>query len=289
LEHCRHGESNFRDSFFLWLYLLKRSSVLYEYHYLRLVHWCLELGFLAEAELLVGFAQKIAKESRLQPLFNELIEFAEFHAVMNNFQISMRYVRKFESKLKEGTDENYSRESISEAMLLQGNFEFAREHGKGWVHSEARLQLGEVDAAIDELHVMLVEAREKSWHKEELQIRRVLAEAYRRKGAFAAARDVIDDFWGLARRGPYRLLIADMYNVLAEVERDCGNLPEAVEAASEAYRQAWCDGPPHAYKRALDKVKALLDSFRSPYPEPPPRDTSYDDIFRQIPRPKTKS
>jgi hypothetical protein len=78
-----------------------------------------------------------------------------------------------------------------------------------------------------------------------------------------------------------------MYNVLAEAERDCGAMPAAIEAACEAYRKARRDGPPHAYKRALDKAKALLDAFGAPYPAPSPRDSSDDDIFPQIPRPKT--
>jgi len=35
--------------------------------------------------------------------------------------------------------------------------------------------------------------------------------------------------------------------VLTALERDAGNRDAAIEAATQAYRLAWCDGPPFAY------------------------------------------
>ncbi len=67
---------------------------------------------------------------------------------------------------------------------------------------------------------------------------------------------------------------ADAYNVLAQIERDAGNHDAAVNAAIEAYRLAWCDGPPFAYHWGLQKAKAHLAQLGVPEPMLPPFDES---------------
>ena len=61
---------------------------------------------------------------------------------------------------------------------------------------------------------------------------------------------LLDDVWEPAERGPYPLFHADACNVLAQIERDAGDRAAAVEAATKAYRLAWCDGEPYAYHGA---------------------------------------
>ena len=101
-----------------------------------------------------------------------------------------------------------------------------------------------------------------------------LAELRRRQGDAKAARELLDDVWELAERGPYRLSHADACNVLAQIERHDGNTDAAIEAATKAYQLAWCDGPPFAYHWGLEKAKQHLKDLGAPEPEMPPFDES---------------
>jgi tetratricopeptide (TPR) repeat protein len=134
------------------------------------------------------------------------------------------------------------------------------------VLAEAELNLGRRAQAAALLGPVLREAVEKSLPLYELQARRVLAELHRREGELAKAREMLDDLWELATRGGYRLVLADAYLVLAAVERDAGDRPAARDAACEAYRQAYCDGPGYTYYWALKKAAVLLKELGAPVP-----------------------
>ena len=90
----------------------------------------------------------------------------------------------------------------------------------------------------------------------------------------ANARIVLNDIWEAAERGPYPLRQADTYNVLASIELAEGNKPAAIDAATKAYKAAWCDGPPYAYHWGLEKAKAHLAALGAPEPDMPPFDES---------------
>ena len=94
--------------------------------------------------------------------------------------------------------------------------------------------------------------------EEELPALSGLAELRPRQCDLKAARELLDDVWESAERGPYPLLHADALNILAQIERDAGNRQAAVEAATKAYRLAWCDGPPYAYHWGLEAAKKHL-------------------------------
>ena len=97
----------------------------------------------------------------------------------------------------------------------------------------------------------------------------------RRQGDLKAARELLDDVWEAAERGPYPLFHADALNVLARIERDAGNHDKAIEAATDAYRKAWCDGPPFAYHWGLEAARKLLKELGAPEPtDLPPFDES---------------
>jgi hypothetical protein len=74
-----------------------------------------------------------------------------------------------------------------------------------------------------------------------------MGELSRRQSDPAKAREFLDEVWDKCERGPYPLFHADAFNVLAQIERDSGHKAEAIAAATQAYRQAWCDGPPFSY------------------------------------------
>jgi hypothetical protein len=100
------------------------------------------------------------------------------------------------------------------------------------------------------------------------------AELELQKGYPAEARTRLDDVWEPTERGPYPLYQADAYNVLADIALAEGDKPAAIAAATDAYRAAWCDGPPYAYHWGLIKAKAHLAALGAPEPAMPPFDES---------------
>jgi tetratricopeptide (TPR) repeat protein len=138
----------------------------------------------------------------------------------------------------------------------------------------AALGLNDFISADERLHHTLVRARMVNLIEGELRSLIALAELRRRQKDPKAAHDLLDNVWEPAERGPYPLFHADAFNVLAQIERDEGNNDAAIEAATKAYRLAWCDGPPFAYHWGLEKAKQHLRELRAPEPEMPPFDES---------------
>lgn len=126
----------------------------------------------------------------------------------------------------------------------------------------------------ERLHHALLRARTVSLIEEELPLMVALADWHRQQGQTAEALAMLDDVWDAAARGPFPLFHADALNVLAQIERDAGTTEAAVEAAVEAYRLTWCNGPPFAYHLGLEKAKAHLAVLGAPEPEMPPLDES---------------
>jgi tetratricopeptide (TPR) repeat protein len=139
---------------------------------------------------------------------------------------------------------------------------------------QAALGLKGLATADERLHHALTRARIVNLVEEELPALVALAELRRRQGDIKSARELLDDVWESAERGPYPLFHADAFNVLAQIERDEGNTNAAIEAATKAYRLAWCDGPPFAYHWGLEKAKQHLKELGAPEPEMPPFDES---------------
>lgn len=142
------------------------------------------------------------------------------------------------------------------------------------VQGTAALGLGDFAVADERLHNALTRARQVNLAHEELPALIALAELRCREGKPGEARELLDDVWDGAERGPYPLFHADAYNVLAQVERDAGNRDAAVVAATKAFRVAWCDGPPYAYHWGLGAARKHLRELGAPEPEMPPFDPS---------------
>ena len=62
----------------------------------------------------------------------------------------------------------------------------------------------------------------------------------------------------IADRCEFRLKQADVHNFLAELALEADDHTAAAEHARTGHERAWCDGPPHCYKPALDRAAALL-------------------------------
>jgi ATP/maltotriose-dependent transcriptional regulator MalT len=138
----------------------------------------------------------------------------------------------------------------------------------------AALGLQDYAKADERLHHALARARAVNLAEEELPALVALAELRRRQGDLKAARDLLDDVWEPAERGPYPLFHADACNVLAQIERDAGNAAAAVEAATVAYRLAWRDGEPYAYHWGLVAARKHLAELGASEPSMPPFDES---------------
>jgi tetratricopeptide (TPR) repeat protein len=147
---------------------------------------------------------------------------------------------------------------------------------------EAALSLNDFAAADERLHHALTRARVVNLVEEELPALVALAELRRRQGDLKAARELLEDMWEAAERGPYPLIHADACNVLAQVERDAGNDAKAVEAARRAYELAWCDGPPFAYHWGLEKARGLLRELGAGEPEMPAFDESKFEAMPEV-------
>ncbi len=142
------------------------------------------------------------------------------------------------------------------------------------LQGEAALGMNDIASADERLHHALIRARAVNFVEEELPALVALVELRRRQGDMQAARELLDDVWEAAERGPYPLFHADALNVLAQIERDEGHQAQAVEAAERAYRLAWCDGPPFAYHRGLEKARQHLRELGANEPERPVFDAS---------------
>jgi tetratricopeptide (TPR) repeat protein len=144
------------------------------------------------------------------------------------------------------------------------------------LHGEAALGLGDLSTATERLHHALTRARTVNLVEDELPALTALAELHRQQQQYDTARELLEQVWAPAERGPYPLIHADALNVLAQLERDQGQgrREAAVAAATEAYRQAWCDGPPYAYHFGLSNARRHLRELGAPEPELPPFDAS---------------
>ena len=142
----------------------------------------------------------------------------------------------------------------------------------------AALALDDLATADERLHHALSRARAVNFVEEELAALVALAEMRRKRRDTKAARELLDDVWELAERGPFPLLHADALNVLAQIERDAGNRDAAVAAATNAYRLAWCDGPPFAYHWGLEAARAHLEALGASEPTdlPPYDEAKYE-------------
>ncbi len=78
------------------------------------------------------------------------------------------------------------------------------------------------------------------------------------QGNTAQARADADEALAIADRCEYRLTQADIHNFLARLALDTGDRVAARRHAAIAKERAWCDGPPHCYKPALDEAERLL-------------------------------
>ncbi|MGI9502957.1 MAG: hypothetical protein ACR2RE_07885 [Geminicoccaceae bacterium] len=181
---------------------------------------------------------------------------------------------------------------IAELSLWQGNITAAgRWADRAWqlaefhrfkrdfiraalLQGQAALRRGDRELAEERLHHALTRTRAVNVVELELPSLIAIAELEFARGKPKTARERLDEVWEPAEEGPYPLQQADAYNVLADICLTEDDKPGAVEAATKAYRAAWCDGPPWAYHWGLEKARAHPQALGAPEPDMPLFDES---------------
>jgi tetratricopeptide (TPR) repeat protein len=128
--------------------------------------------------------------------------------------------------------------------------------------------------ADERLHFALTRSRAVNSVDFELPALIAVAELELRRSRTAEAKARLDEVWEAAERGPYPCDQADAFNVLTAIALAEEDRKAAIVAAANAYKAAWCDGPPYAYYWGLEKAKAHLAALGAPEPEMPPFDES---------------
>jgi tetratricopeptide (TPR) repeat protein len=90
------------------------------------------------------------------------------------------------------------------------------------------------------------------------------ARLYHAKGDKHYAKEYASEALAIVNRSQYRVLRADVYNLLARLEWESGNQQAAVRYAEAALQDALCDGPPYCYLPALEEAQRLLEEVRQP-------------------------
>jgi tetratricopeptide (TPR) repeat protein len=118
------------------------------------------------------------------------------------------------------------------------------------------------DALLEEAELHLNEAftrcRRINMVDHEPDILLALARWHHAKGNSQRAHMDAQEALAIADRCEYRLKQAEIHNFLAHLSLEAGDRESARQHAEIAQERAWCDGPPHCYKPALEEAERLM-------------------------------
>lgn len=86
---------------------------------------------------------------------------------------------------------------------------------------------------------------------------------YRARGTGREALAYAEEALAIADRCEYRLAQAAIHNFLGRVALEAGERGKASQHAEIARERAWCDGPPHCYRTALEEAERMLRELDS--------------------------
>jgi hypothetical protein len=128
-----------------------------------------------------------------------------------------------------------------------------------WLIGAALVMEGEdLNAAATHLTEALTRCRRINLVELEPNILLVWARWHLARGNVHDSQTSAQEALTIADRCDYRLKQADIHNVLARLALDAGDREKVRKEAEIARDRAWCDGPPHCYKPALDEAQAIL-------------------------------
>jgi tetratricopeptide (TPR) repeat protein len=127
-----------------------------------------------------------------------------------------------------------------------------------WLLGAALIAQKDLNAAETHLTEALVRCRRINAADLEPDILLAWAHWYRARNDAQEAKASAEEALAIADRCEFRLKQAEIHNFLARLALEAGNNVTAREHAEIARERAWCDGPPHCYKTALDEAEAML-------------------------------
>ncbi|MDT7602327.1 MAG: hypothetical protein QOF61_324 [Acidobacteriota bacterium] len=128
-----------------------------------------------------------------------------------------------------------------------------------WLLGAALVMKGkDLRTAATYLDEALTRCRRINLVESEPDILLTVARLYRVRGEMQEARANAEDALAIADRCEFRLKQAEIHNFLARLALTAGDRAAARQHAETARERAWCDGPPHCYKPALDEAEAML-------------------------------
>jgi tetratricopeptide (TPR) repeat protein len=134
--------------------------------------------------------------------------------------------------------------------------------GAEWLLGAALIMEGrDLDTASIHLNEALTRCRRINLVELEPDILLSWARWHRAKGNDEEARTYADEALAIADRCEYRLKQAEIHNFLALLALDAGDRGTSRKEAELAKERAWCDGPPHCYKPALEEAEKMLQEL----------------------------
>lgn len=128
-----------------------------------------------------------------------------------------------------------------------------------WLLGRAHIMEGkDLNASATHLSDALTRCRRINLVEVEPDILLAWARWHRARDNGQEAQAYAEEALAIADRCEFRLAQAEIHNFLARLALDAGELEVAREHAERAQERAWCDGPPHCYKPALDEAEEML-------------------------------
>lgn len=247
----------------------------------------IEVGELAAAELNLQRAIKLYRGTKYRG--NEAVTYQALGALLSlqgdlggaksKFNFAMKYYKSQESMQSslsmqwQGTlladlayrallmnKEQFALTKARQARKLADVKRFARDTIRSeWLLGAALVMGGkDLNTANTHLTEALTRCRRINLVEFEPDILLAWARWHRAHGNTQDAQSYAEEALAIADRCEYRLKQADIHNFLARLALDAGNRAAARQHAEIAKERAWCDGPPHCYKPALDEAERLL-------------------------------
>ena len=196
-------------------------------------------------------------------LAQEILDRKYKNVARNNFVSVVRAYRSLRAILMGNINDalTMARESRKWAdEVARTYFTFERDFIRAeWLLGVALVIEGkDLNAAAEHLTDSLTRCRRINMVEHEPNILLAWARWYRARDNAEEAQAQAEEALAIADRCEYRLAQAEIHNFLARLALEAGRRDEARTQAERAKERAWCDGPPHCYKPALDEAEGML-------------------------------
>ena len=200
---------------------------------------------------------------------------------LQNSECAMAALRKGDISLAQ---------TFADKMIVDGqgsSVPSVRSHAMA-VRAAVAEELEEYDLAHELLSDSLVCAREARMIDTEAGLLIEFGKWSIQRDRLNAAREYVSDALHIIEYAQLRLRQVDATNLLSRIEYACGNRQEAARAAVEAYRLAWCDGPPFTYEWGIRQARENLAAVGEPVPADLPQFNSSKQMPEVSARPTSR-